>query len=93
MSGNFPKMSGNFPIISGRFPKIGGRNPSEIVVLKFLFHFDVSNEKKLYIYIYIYIYVCGETCFNKWKLSEMIIKRKKQGVIISLLFSVPIHVG
>lgn len=80
-------MSGNFPIISGRFPKIGGRNPSEIVVLKFLFHFDVSNEKKLY------IYVCGETCFNKWKLSEMIIKRKKQGVIISLLFSVPIHVG
>ena len=44
-------------------------------------------------YIYIYIYVCGETCFNKWKLSEMIIKRKKQGVIISLLFSVPIHVG
>lgn len=82
-------MSGNFPIISGRFPKIGGRNPSEIVVLKFLFHFDVSNEKKLYIYIC----VCGETCFNKWKLSEMIIKRKKQGVIISLLFSVPIHVG
>lgn len=59
-------MSGNFPTISGRFPKIGGRNPSEIVVLEFLFHFDVSSEKNFSI--------CGEICFNKWKLSEMIIK-------------------
>lgn len=59
ISGNFPKMSGDFPTISGRFPKIGGRNPSEIVVLKFLFHFDVSNEKNLYIYIYRHASISG----------------------------------